>query len=343
MNKVKPTIEDVARAAGVSRASASRVINGAPGASDLLRARVHAAVAELGYQPNEVARALASGRQRAVDVVAVTCGRPIGWLGTDPYFSRIVAGLMPVLEGVNAQLRLHTIDRERAPDAIETIAANATLGAVLADTTPDLATRFYRRCRRIVSMVPTAAVVPAMEADNIGGAIAAVNELHRLGRRRIAAIHGPTFNPCAIDRRTGFRRAVRDLGLAEVSVDGDFHRDGGYQAARRLLDQDAGIDAMVVANDLMAAGAVQAITATGRRIPDDVSVIGFDDSIAAVCANPQLTTMRLPVEEMAATAARLLLNGIPVAGHRQRFAVDLVRRDSTPDPHGRRADGTAGR
>ncbi|GAA1005988.1 LacI family transcriptional regulator [Acrocarpospora pleiomorpha] len=327
--RLKPTIEDVARVAGVSRATASRVINNAPGASEPLRARVHAAVAELGYQPNETARALVSGRQRAVDVIAVTYGSGIGWLGTHPYFSRALAGMMPVLEGVNAQLRLHAVAQETAAEAIDEIAANATLGAVLADITPVLAARFYRRCRRTVSMVPTASSVPRMEADNIGGAYTAVKQLHERGRRRIAAIHGPALNPCAIDRRTGYRRAVRSLGLTDVSADGDFHRDGGYRAARQLLEQHPDIDAMFIACDLMAAGAVQAITAGGRRVPDDVSIIGFDDSIAAVCTNPPLTTMRLPVEEMAAAAARLLLEGDPEPGHRQRFPVDLVIRDST--------------
>ncbi|MFI9557387.1 LacI family DNA-binding transcriptional regulator [Nonomuraea endophytica] len=329
MSRLKPTIEDVARVAGVSRATASRVINNAPGASEPLRARVHAAVAELGYQPNETARALASGRQRAVDVIAITYGPGIGWLGTHPYFSRVLAGMMPVLEDVNAQLRLHAVGHETAAETIDEIAANTTLGAVLADITPAMATRFYRRCRRTISIVPTATSVPAMQADNIGGAYTAVHELHRLGRRRIAAIHGPVLNPCAIDRRTGYLRAARNLGLVEVGADGDFHREGGHQAAQRLLDQHPDIDAMFVACDLMAAGAVQAITATGRRVPDDVSVIGFDDSIAAVCANPPLTTMRLPVEEMAATATRLLLRGNPEPGHRQRFPVDLVTRDST--------------
>ncbi|WP_027345944.1 LacI family DNA-binding transcriptional regulator [Hamadaea tsunoensis] len=344
MSRFKPTIEDVARAAGVSRATASRVVNNAPGASGPLRDRVHAAVAELGYRPNEVARALASGRPRAVDVVAVTYGPGIGWLGTHPYFSRVLAGMMPVLEGAGAQLRLHSVSRdtgcggtgdgntggrEAAAAAIDEIAANATLGAVLADVTPDLATRFLRRCRRTVSMVPTSSAVPGMEADNVGGAYAAVHELYRLGRRRIAAIHGPEFNPCAIDRRTGYRRAVAELGLGEHSADGGFHREGGYASARTLLDQDPGIDAMFVACDLMAAGAVQAITASGRRVPQDVSVIGFDDSIAAVCTNPPLTTMRLPVEEMAAAAARLLLEGTPAAGYRQRFPVDLVVRASS--------------
>ncbi|MFJ8580994.1 LacI family DNA-binding transcriptional regulator [Micromonospora sp. NPDC093277] len=329
MNRFKPTIEDVARVAGVSRATASRVINNAPGASDLLRTRVHAAVAELGYQPNENARALASGRQRAVDVIAVTYGPGIGWLGTHPYFSRVLAGMMPVLEGVNAQLRLHAVGHETAAEAIDEIAAGTTLGAVLADITPALASRFYSRCRRTVSMVPTASSVPAMEADNIGGAYAAVTQLHQLGRRRIAAIHGPALNPCAIDRRTGYLQAVRKLGLMEVSADGDFHREGGYHAARQLLERHPAIDAMFIACDLMAAGAIQAITASGRRVPDDVSIIGFDDSIAAVCTNPPLTTMRLPVEDMAVAATRLLLEGSPPPGHRQRFPVDLVVRDST--------------
>src|ERR1700709_631744 len=111
---LQPTIADVARVAGVSRATASRVINNEPGASMPLRERVRAAVTELGYQPNETARALATGRQRAIDVIAVSYGEGIGWLGTHPYFSRVLAGMMPVLEGVNAQLRLHAVGRENA-------------------------------------------------------------------------------------------------------------------------------------------------------------------------------------------------------------------------------------
>lgn len=327
----RPTINDVARAAGVSRATASRVLNNAPGASAPLRARVRVAVDELGYQPNLAARALASGRQRAVDVVVVSQTPEVGtgWIGTHPYFSRVLAGMMPVLAGVDAQLRLHLATYETAADAVAGITADATLGVVLAEAPPEVAARFHRRCRRVVSLVPTAPGVPGMEADNTGGAYAAVRELHRLGRRRIAAVHGPARNPCAIDRRTGYLRAVEELGLTGASADGDFHREGGYAAALRLLDRDPDTDAMFVACDLMAAGVVQAVTATGRRVPEDVSVIGFDDSIAAVCTNPPLTTMRLPVEEMAAAAARLLLAGVPASGHRQRFPVELVVRQST--------------
>ncbi|KXK63666.1 hypothetical protein AWW66_01490 [Micromonospora rosaria] len=326
----KPTIDDVARVAGVSRATASRVLNDAPGASGPVRARVHDAVAALGYRPNETARALASGRQRTVDVLAITYGPNEGWLGGHPYYSRVLAGMMSVLEAVDVQLRLCAVGSDATPAAIDAIAANATAGAVLATVTPTMAARFHRRCRRAVSLVATAPSVPAIEADNVGGAYTAVQRLHARGRGRIAAIHGPAGNPCAIDRRTGYRRAMRQLGLPDISADGDFLRAGGYQAALRLLDRHPDLDAMFVACDLMAAGAVQAIAATGRRVPDDVSIVGFDDSVAAICANPPLSTMRLPVEEMAAAATRLLLAGTVPTGHRERFAVDFVERGSTP-------------
>lgn len=329
MSRTKPTIDDVARMAGVSRATASRVINNAPGASGPLRVRVHEAVARLGYRPNEAARALASGRPRVVDVVAVSCNLPGGWLGSNPYYSRVLAGMMPLLEGMGAQLRVHALSHESAADALDEIAAGATLGAVLSDITPALAARFHRRCRRVVSLVPTAATVPAMVADNIGGAYTAVMQLHGLGRRRIAAIHGPAISTCAADRRIGHLRAVQRLGLADISADAAFTREGGYHAAQRLLEEHPDLDAVFVACDLMAAGVVQALTAGGRRVPEDVSVIGFDDSVAAICTNPPLTTMRLPVEEMAAAAVRLLVSGDISPGHRELFPAELVVRQST--------------
>jgi DNA-binding LacI/PurR family transcriptional regulator len=180
----------------------------------------------------------------------------------------------------------------------------------------------------VVSLVATARSVPAVEADNTEGAYAAVQHLHRLGRRRIAAIHGPD-DTCGNSRRAGYRRAVAELGLPDLSTGGAFRREVGLTAARELLDRHPDVDAMFVACDLVAAGAVQAITATGRRVPQDVSVVGFDDSIAAVCANPPLTTMRMPVEDMASAAARLLLDGPVPVGYRQRFPVELVVREST--------------
>jgi DNA-binding LacI/PurR family transcriptional regulator len=327
----RPTIDDVARAAGVSRATVSRVINDAAGASPSIRIRVRSVAAELGYQPSAAARALATGRTRTIEVIATSfhpCG---GWLGAHPYYSRVLAGAMSALEGTDTQLRIRSLSVERGPQAVDALAEDTTVGALLANITPELAMRFYVRCRRVISLVPTAAAVPTVEVDNIAGVRTAVDHLHRLGRRHIAAIHGPAdTNTCAEQRRDGYRGAIARLGLPELSADGKFTREGGYDAARELLRRHPEIDAMFVACDLMAAGAVQAITATGRRIPEDLAVIGFDDSIAASCANPPLSTMRLPVEKMAAEATRILLNGDPEVGYRKRYPVELILRQSTP-------------
>ncbi|WP_030439718.1 LacI family DNA-binding transcriptional regulator [Actinoplanes subtropicus] len=330
MAGAKLTIEDVARAAGVSRSTVSRVMNDVPGATEAVRRHVREIIAELGYVPDQTARALASRQQPAVDVIAaIEPGLPIGWISSHPYYSRVLAGVMTALDGSDVQLRIQTVARTAPAEAIDAVAARVTVGAVLADAPPEFAARFQQRCRRVVSLVATTKSVAAIEADNIGGAYAAVQYLHRLGRRRIAAIHGPDDNSCAANRRAGYRSAIRELGLPDLGESDCFHRVGGLEATRRLLDRHPDVDAIFVACDLMAAGTIQAITAAGRRVPEDVSVVGFDDSIAAVCANPPLSTMRVPVEEMAATATRFLLDRAVRAGHRERFPVELVARESS--------------
>jgi DNA-binding LacI/PurR family transcriptional regulator len=324
----KLTIEDVARAAGVSRSTVSRVMNGVPGATDAVRRHVKEVIAELGYVPDQTARALASRQQPAIDVVVASPVPAVGWISSHPYYSRVLAGVMTVLDGRDVQLRIHAVADPDDADAVDAIARRVSVGVVLADGSPALASRLHRQCRRVVSLVATARSVPAVEADNAEGAYAAVQHLHRLGRRRIAAIHGPD-DTCGNSRRAGYQRAVAELGLPDLSTGGAFQREVGLTAARELLDRYPDVDAMFVACDLVAAGAVQAITATGRTVPQDVSVVGFDDSIAAVCANPPLSTMRLPVEDMAAAAARLLLDGPVPAGYRRRFPVELIVREST--------------
>jgi DNA-binding LacI/PurR family transcriptional regulator len=240
---VKPTIEDVARVAGVSRATVSRVMNAAPGATDAVRHRVRAVIAELGYVPDQAARALASRQQPAIDVVAT----PRAGRGGGQHRWRVRRG------GVPARSR------------------------------------------------------PAADRGD----------------------HGPDGISCGVNRREGYLRAVGEFGLPDLSDGGGFTREGGFDAARRLLERHPDLDAMFVACDLMGAGAVQAVTATGRRVPQDVSLVGFDDSIAAVCANPPLSTMRMPVEDMAAAVTRLLLDGVVTAGYRQRVPVELVVRQSS--------------
>jgi DNA-binding LacI/PurR family transcriptional regulator len=296
-------------------------------------------MAELGYVPDQTARALASGRQPAVDVVAVTDGPVIGWLGSHPYYSRVLAGVTSALEGTDVQVRIQAITRPGDFAAVETIAARASVGLVLTDVPAAMTLRFQQLCRRVVSLAATTRSVASIDADNTGGAYAAMEYLHGLGRRHIAEIHGPEFSADARDRRTGVRQAIQDLNLPVYCDGGDFRREVGQAVAVRLLERYPRIDAMFVACDLMAAGAVQAITATGRTVPGDVSVVGFDDSIAAVCANPPLTTMRMPVEEMAAAAARLLLEGGAGREYRRCLPVELVARGSTAGHDGQPGHG----
>ena len=325
----RPTIEDVARAAGVSRATTSRVINHLPGASDQVRARVSQAVTDLGYQPNAAARALASGRAPVVDLVIVAHESKPSELGVNPYFSRVMAGMLTALDGTGTAMRVRMVSPSDASQALDRKADTVTTGAVLVNVPPAMATVFHRRCRRVVSLGGTAAQIPAVEAENASGANTAVTQLYRMGRRRIAAVHGPDRNTCAASRRAGHLDAIHDAGLPVIAANGDFWRDGGYRAATQLLEREPKLDALFAACDLMAVGAVQAIVATGRRIPDAVAVIGFDDSILAAAANPSLSTVRLPVEDMAVAATRMLLDDDAQPYLRRTFSVDLVERNST--------------
>lgn len=325
----RPTIDDVARLAGVSRATTSRALNGQPGASAAARERVAHAVAQLGYRADAAARELASGRRRTIDLVVYTCEDDIAWLGADPYYGRIMAGLLPALDREGLPLHIRRVDPEDAPAQIDAIARQVTAGAVLVSVPADLATRFVRRTRGpVVTLTPAGVVAPTVAADNRGGARAAIAHLHALGRRRIAAVHGPESNACAAARRLGHHDAAAELGIEIVEAEGFFDREGGYRATTALLEAHPDLDALFVAQDLMGAGALQALTDRGRRVPQDVALIGFDDSIAASVANPPLTTIRQPVEEMAATAIDALLSGSALPGWTASFTCDLVQRAS---------------
>jgi DNA-binding LacI/PurR family transcriptional regulator len=329
MQQRKPTIEDVARVAGVSRATVSRAMNNRPGASPDVRSRVDRAAAELGYQPNVAARALASGIANAVDLVLLGCEADATQVGVNPYYSRVIAGVMSAVASSDTQLRVHVLNPAAAADRLEDVARATTIGAVLVNAAPAQASWFHQQSGgRVVSLGATAPQVPAVEAENVDGAHNAITFLHSLGRRHIAAIHGPVRNTCSIGRRLGHLAAIRETGLPDLAGVGDFRRDLGFEATTRLLAQQPDLDAVFAACDLMAVGAIQALTLAGRRVPDDVCVIGFDDSIVAECTSPPLTTVRVPVESMAAAATRALISGDVSPYWRARFDVSIVVRQS---------------
>jgi DNA-binding LacI/PurR family transcriptional regulator len=170
-----------------------------------------------------------------------------------------------------------------------------------------------------------------VDVDQRAGVRLAVDRLAALGRRCIATITGPLDMPAAQDRLAAFEEAARAHGLHPSHVEGDFTRNGGERAAARLLSELPDVDGVFVANDLMADGALRVLQEAGRRVPDEVAVIGFDDSTAALECHPPLSTVRQPVEEMAGEMAELLLTRIREPGRSPRsviFNPELVLRAS---------------
>lgn len=338
-----PTLEDVARSAGVSRATVSRVVNGTRNVDPEIQKIVQEAVAETGYVPNRAARSLVT---RRTDSVALVFSVPdhnaaadpfLGQVFSDPFFGRIVGGLLTVLRprGVHPVLMLAD-----SGDIRESLVANLRQehidGVVLVSIAPGDPLPFLLTesglptvlFARPTTPIPISYVDVAQQA---GAKIAAEHLLSR-GCRRITTIAGPFDSPAGRDRLFGFREAMAEHGHAYVpSIEGSFTQAGGEAAMRQLLAEHPDTDGVFVANDLMAQGALLVLRDHGRRVPDDVAVVGFDDSSAALASRPLLTTVRQPVEDMAAEMAKLLMAQIddPALGTRSViFKTTLVRRQS---------------
>ncbi|TVL91670.1 LacI family DNA-binding transcriptional regulator [Streptomyces sp. SAJ15] len=326
----RPTLEEVAARAGVGRGTVSRVINGSPRVSDRTRAAVEQAVAELGYVPNRVARALAAG---SADAVALVIPEPETRLFAEPYFSDIIRGVGAELAEADLQLLLTLVrtpkERQRFADYL---AGNRVDGVLVVsvhvdDPLPDLLERIEmpavlsgrRSARETVAYV---------DADNTGGAGAAVAHLAARGRRTIATITGPSDMYAASCRLDGYRAA---LDAADLPFDprlvgsADFTEEGGRRAMRALLDRCPALDAVFAASDVMAAGARQVLREAGRRVPDDVALVGFDDSAVARHMDPPLTSVRQPTEEMGRAMVRVLLEQIDEQRGRGRRTAGRVR------------------
>ena len=289
----RPTLEDVARLAGVSRSTVSRVINRQPGVAPPHRRLVQEAIVELGYRPHLGARALASGRGDAVDLVILD--EDPAALSANPHYARVIAGVVNALAGKDVRLQI----RHGAADL------RGGLGAVLVNVSPELASQLRRRYGWVVSMGRSAPRVSSIEPDNADGGRLAVDHLYRAGRRRIAVIGGPESNPCAVDRREGGLSGIREAGLEPLLADGDFTAATAERVTRRLVAEHPDLDAVFASCDLTAAGALRALASMGRRVPDDVAVVSFDDGVIAAALG--LTAVRQTVEENAAVATRMVL------------------------------------
>jgi DNA-binding LacI/PurR family transcriptional regulator len=331
-----PTLEQVAHLAGVGRGTASRVINGSDQVSESSRAAVLKAIDDLGYVPNRAARSLVT---RLTDVIALVISESEDRIFGEPFFGQMVRGVSGALAGTPRQLLLtmahRAQDRGRLDNYLSRQHVDGVLLLSLHGDDPLPSQLMHRGVPAVLGGRPAReSLLPFVDVDNAGGAGQAVAHLARTGCRRIATITGPLDMLAGQDRLEGYQKA---LGLAGLGFDpvlvaeGDFSERSGWNGCQSLLELATDLDAVFAASDQMAIGAIAALIASGRRVPDDVAVVGFDDSPSSRCTTPRLTTVHQPVEAMGAQMVRLLDQLIQEPGQpHQNVVLDthLVVRDS---------------
>ncbi|MEQ4718464.1 LacI family DNA-binding transcriptional regulator [Nonomuraea sp. B19D2] len=329
----RPTLEAVAARAGVGRGTVSRVINGSPNVSAKAREAVELAIRELGYVPNRAARALVT---RRTDAVALVVSESQLRVFDDPFFAGTIRGIGSALSETGLQLILAMARTTEEYDRLEHYLTGQHVDGVLllslhgADPLPGRLEEMGVPTvlgGRPVGLDPYSYV----DMDNRAGARQAVKHLLGLGRTCIATIAGHQDMGVGVDRLAGYRDALLPAGLPELVAYGDFSEESGAAAMTGLLTAHPDLDAVFAASDPMALGAMRVLKAAGRSIPEDVAVIGFDDSKAALHADPPLTTVHQPTEQMGRQMAQLLVARINGQELRQPVVIldtHLVRRQS---------------
>jgi len=335
-NSGNVTIVDVASEAGVSYTTVSRVLNNKENVKPKTRERVLTAMTRLGYVVDQRARSLAGGRSQLIGLL-------VHDLGTS-YIGEIMRGIDAELAPAQYDLILYTTHRHKTRESayVATLARGLADGLLLVlprDPGAYLETlRQYRFPHVLIDHRGIDEETPAVAAANRQGAYSATEHLIRLGHRRIGFITGAMDQISAQDRLAGYRAALADHGIAfdpELVREGNFFQPSGYVGASALLELPHPPTAIFASNDVSAFGVMEAIRAHGLRIPEDVSVVGFDDIPQAAHVHPPLTTMRQPLEEMGHTATRMLLEYIqdpqrPI--ERVELPADLVVRESCCHP-----------
>lgn len=328
----RSTIEEVAALAGVSRSTVSRVVNGSTAVSPEALAAVQTAIAQLNYAPNRAARSLASRQTYAIGlVVPEDTTRFFG----DPFLASVVAGISARLADSDYILNLLIASDDPGGKMVRFVRNGGVDAAII--VSHHTSDSFVGSIADAVPVVFGGRRSNAQESDiiidvdNVAAARDAVAHLIALGRRRIATITGTMTMSVSIDRRDGFLAALADAGLEPAGeVDGDFSEQGGADAAARLLEQAERPDAIFIASDLMARGAIGVLRSAGLRVPEDVAVIGFDDS--ALAAASDLTSVRQPMFHQGEMLAGMIIDVL--AGRRPApltiLPTELVVRGSAP-------------
>ena len=343
----RSTIHDIAQEAGVSVATVSRVLNARDHVAPETRERITRIVRERGYVANRSARNLQFGRTGLVGLLVP--------LVHPHYFSTIVAGATEAL--AEHDLRAVLSPTEHRHDREVTLLDRLTHGmadgalVVLPEESSDELERLLDTNYRFVVIdprLPLDARIPAVSAAHTSGADQAIRHLLELGHRRIGAITGPRDYVATEERRRGYHGALASFGILpdpSLEIEADFEIAGGARAASALLDRPDRPTAIFAFNDNLAIGTIQAARACGLRVPDDLSVVGFDDSEHSSLITPALTTVRQPLAEMGRTAVNLLrrlLDDQRVETLHVELGTRLVVRESTAPPRLRAVPDPAG-
>ena len=330
------TIFDVARAAGVSSSTVSRVLNNYKHVRPETRERVLTAVTRMGYVVNQQARSLAGGRSQVIGLLVHDLGAS--------YSGEVIRGIDEELAAMQYDLMLYTTHRRKTKESIyvATLTRGMTDGLLLLlPLNPEAYLETLRQRRYPYVVIDHQGFddfSPTVGAANWRGAYDAASYLIALGHRRIGFITGAMDLSSAVERLNGFKAALEAHGIPlipELVQQGDFQQPGGYTAASALLDLAEPPTAIFASNDASAFGAIDAIRSRGLRIPEDISIVGFDDLPQAAYMHPALTTVHQPLTEMGRVATRMLFQYIKEPGNAlERVVLEtrLVVRDSCQPP-----------
>jgi len=329
----RPTIYDVARLAGVSTATVSRALNGTGQIAASTRATIEAAVEQLGYRPNTIARSLVTKTTQTIALLLPDI--------TNPFYAALVNGIQQTALSHGHTMLLCTTESDagREEHYLRVLRAKQVDGALVDGLVlpPDRIARFVEDGFPIVCLDRDidSRSIPLVQVDNRLGGRIATEHLIDLGHTRIGHVTGAGELGISDERLAGYRDALSGAGLPvdfQLVEEGRFTDDGGHDAARRLLEREPGVTAIFAANDLSALGVLNAVAEAGKRVPDDVSVVGFDDLHLSAYTAPPLTTIRQPAVEIATLATEILIGltkGREVEEMRHLLEPELVVRAST--------------
>ncbi len=328
-----PTLEDVAARAGVSRATASRVVNADPRVGNLARTAVQEAIEQLGYRPNRNARSLV---RPEADSIAVVVPEAEQTVFSDPFFAALLAAITQSLADSPVQVLLAMGQPGNSQKIERYLRGGYTDGAIVVSHHKDDHIWQVLHATKLPAVYvgrPYAGDVgiPYVDVDNRAGGTLAAEHLISTGRRRIGTITGPLDMAASEDRMLGWQQALQQAGLAaDLMEHGDFTASSGARAMQRLLNRVPELDGLFVASDLMAVSAIHELQAAGRRVPEEVAVVGFDNTQAAQLTRPPLTTVVNPVGALASTAVEMLLKllGGSQVEERVILGTELIQRAS---------------